>query len=145
MSRWLYNGKELPILPTSDLPYAFITEITLINTTYYTLYLCESAYAAYHTGLDGTWSVLAEGVLKSGMIKASATEWGTLTAYGSPLVQICSYDSGIVLWSNHSFPGPNGEDWITASDPVPVQPYTPNPAAMLMGFQLGTAIRRNRT
>ena len=144
MSRWLYNGKDLPILPASDLPYAFIVETTILGITYYTLYLCESAYAAYHTGLDGAWSVIAEGVLKSERITESATEWGTLTAVGSPMVQICSYDSDIVLWSNHSFPGPNGEDWIAASDPVPVSPVKINPAALLETFFKGQAIRRSR-
>lgn len=33
---------------------------------------------------------------------------------------------------------------LETSDPVPVSTYTPNPAAMLMGFQLGAAIRRMR-
>lgn len=48
------------------------------------------------------------------------------------------------IWANHNILNEDGTLYLAASDPVPVQPYTPNHAAMSMGFQLGAAIRTMR-
>lgn len=118
---WLYNGVRLPKIPEFEgYEYMAITSYTLLNTTYYNLYLCQSMYAGYHTTGDGDWHLLAEGVLRTGAITAGATEWPTPEATGSNIVDIGEYGSDVIVWCNHSFNGPNGEEWINASEPVPV-------------------------
>lgn len=46
-----------------------------------------------------------------------------------------------IIWCNTDIVGEDGTLYLAASDPVPVSPVmVRNPAAMLIGFQLGTAI-----
>lgn len=50
-----------------------------------------------------------------------------------------------IRWANYDLYKDDGTLYLAASEPVPVGPVTVrNPAAMLMGFQLGAAIRRMR-
>lgn len=122
---YLYNGVRLPKLPEWDrgvYPFAAITKTTILNTTSYCLYVAQSMYTDYYTEGDGGWRLLADGGLKSASISTSATEWPDPKAVaGFPTrLSVDTYSHNGVLWSNHSFYGPNGEEWITASDPVPV-------------------------
>ena len=120
---YLYNGVRLPKLPEWDrgaYPYAYITTSTVLGITYYTLNICTSMYTAIHTDYTDEWTLFAEGTVLTTKIKESATEWGAPEVYYEGKMTVCEYGSDYVMWSNHSFYGENGEEWITASVPVPV-------------------------
>ena len=124
---YLYNGVRLPKLPEWDreaYPYAYISKSGTGTRTTYCLSICTSLYTSVDEDGD-SWSLYAEGCLKSvtGIAPAliDATEWSQLDPYNNGnKYKVCNYDSDYVFWSDHSFSGPNGEEWITASDPVPV-------------------------
>ena len=119
---YLYNGVRLPKLPEWDktaYPYAYIVQATGLGKTSYTLCVCASMIAEHQEGTEN-WGLFATNVMKTKAIKTDATEWPVLTFYREARFKLCNYPSDYVFWCNHSFDGPNGEEWITASDPVPV-------------------------
>lgn len=135
---YLYNGVRLPKLPEWDrekYPYAVLTgsgsSIVPYKISFYRdLFVIHDG----NYGADN-WSLLVNGDdCLTSTIKSSETEWPALTTkpltgnntadnYGVEVPykrRLCNYDSDYIFWSNHSFPGPNGEEWITESEPVPV-------------------------
>lgn len=142
---YLYNGVRLPKLPEWDrekYPYAYITVSESYNYTSVTLRLYQSMFTAINADWSGGWELLGDGddyseakltyKTADGIADTTWSDFKT-TAFtfvlGTVVVdgvtkqyraRICTYPSDDVVWSNHSFSGPNGEDWITASEPIPV-------------------------
>lgn len=140
----LYNGVELPDIEsvyTPELkathPYAFITELKAASLARYTLHLCASMYTKIHTDYTNEWALFAVDVLTTN-IMLSETEWRTLEVYYNGTMKVCDYGSDYVMWSNHSFYGEYGEEWITATDPVPVED------AFAKGYKTGAELRKKR-
>jgi hypothetical protein len=139
---YLYNGVRLPdIYKVYTLevqkthPFAVLTGSGSVLSPYKVafyreLFVVHDAYMG-----EDDWSLLVNGDdYLTTTTKSTDTEWSVLSTNtlagnlsadnnGIPVqykMRLCSYASDYVLWSNHSFPGPNGEEWITASDHVPV-------------------------
>lgn len=138
---YLYNGVQLPPLPKEwnpkTHPFAYILKTTILNTTTYTLTLRRDMFTAGNDAYTvGNWELLDYGDYLTATIKpATQTEWselkpstptgavGTVEVNGEVrqyTARIATYDKNSFVWINHSFNGPNGEEWIMASDPVPV-------------------------
>lgn len=135
---YLYNGVKLPPLPDYNkkaYPYAYITKTTILNTTKYTLTLRRSMFTASNDAFTaGNWELLGYGNYLTATINPrTQTEWselelntpsfvtGTVEVNGETMpytARIATYDKNSFVWINHSFNGPNGEEWITASEPV---------------------------
>ena len=136
---YLYNGVQLPALPEWDketYPYAYICHTSILGNYKYTLTPSQKMFVAHDPAYsEDDWSLLSHGNYLTATAKETDTVWssfeehipnnvvGTVEVNGETVPyskRICNYDSDYVFWSNHSFNGPNGAEWITASDPVPV-------------------------
>lgn len=133
---YLYNGVKLPAVPETELPYMAIRWTSL--STRYELFLFQEC--EHGASSSGVWCV--------GNLSTAATAYYAKTdseawvAFDNTAKSI-SVDS--VKWANFDVLNEDGSVFLKASEPVPVDPVTArNPAAMAMGFQLGTAIRRMR-
>lgn len=143
---YLYNGAELPARPQRDetlYPNELISYD--LDTGVYTLV----QYSGAVVKVDSSWS-------------AHPDRWTSEEEDVRHLWQDLDGDSwsdaepslwlltggiyGKIIWSAQDiYNRTDGTLYLAASDPVPVGPVTAqNSAAMLMGFQLGTAIRRMR-
>ena len=130
---FLYNSVELPALPKFDDPYAFIGGAPIGG---YTLYVTKTP--TYYKG-----GYISPAPALAFRCNPPFTEWKEATEKTEDT------NSGVFgVWANHDvvYTSDTGAEtlYLAASDPVPVSTHTPNPSAMLMGFQLGAAIRRMR-
>lgn len=134
-----YNGVVLPKLPEWDktvYPYAVMTESTVASITKYEVRFYRELFAIHDAKFgEDNWSLLINGDdYLTTTIRSTGAEWSALSAKaltGNLIadnngievqyrLRLCNYDSDYVLWSNHTFNGPNREKWIVASDPIPV-------------------------
>lgn len=139
--KYLYNGVELPALPEWDktaYPYAFIVSQGSIH-------LCISPNEPY---IRESTSVLTGNLVHTLKFREDTTvkRWYANEAGEWEAVTDDDFDTSSVVpaptWSNFDLLKEDGPLYLAASEPVPVTAR--NPAAMLAGFQLGTAIRRMR-
>ena len=147
---YLYNGWEFPALPKLDddkkeaFKYALIIAkdqrgaVMFFDTPVY--------FNGYELGNTNLPKVAAheDFAILSKSYTSESNAWGTdftenqYSASGT-------WFSRPIIWANFDILNADGSVYLAASEPVPVGSVTArNPAAMLMGFQLGTAIRRMR-
>lgn len=150
MSKYLYNGDELPALPDyndSIYKYLCIRKATdYIGGYSYTLYAFTGVeYFMYDNTM---WLIeFSESNHLAWKYDKSEETWGKPFVDSSPdpeLIPRYGVATKLLSWANFDVLNKDGSVFLKASDPVPVSTYTPNPAAMLAGFQLGAAIRRMR-
>lgn len=162
---YLYNGVELPALPEWDkskYPYAYI--VTDPDGTWVLLRVCNARTVIRYKE-RGPYYILPFGENKG-------FDWHYTSGYGWHIPQAGLEiteeelnnpngkeftDSGnvgqmieqygellkVMQWSNFNILNEaDGTIYLAASEPVPV--HHRNPSAMLLGFQVGRAIRRMR-
>lgn len=142
----LYNGIPLPAMPEHEHPNAYIyysPGLGAISPAKYCLLFTTEPY--YGVSSDGKYCIGRQ----IGDIKYVAfepiTDESTWGSKAESTTQGVENPVGTVVWANFDVLNEDGSVFLKASDPVPVGPVTDrNPAAMLMGFQLGAAIRRMR-
>ena len=143
---WLYNDKQFPKLP--EVPgheFAFITPPTY-HATYALiseLYLCSSKpyqknYLYWENGCSYQKYIIP--ALAGGGMNPAYSEWifqkdGTVEPGG--------FLAEVPTWANEPIYRKDGTLYLAASDPVPVPQL--NPAALMQGYMVGQAVRRNRT
>ena len=134
-----YNGTILPKLPEWDrsvYPFAVLTKRSMLSQTEWKVSIYREMFAIHDAnhGVDAFSLLVAGDDYLTATLGYTATEWPALSTTSftgnntadndgtdvSYKQRLCDYDSDYVRWSNHSFNGPNGEEWIVASDPVPV-------------------------
>ena len=128
---YLYNGVELPALPEWDktkYPYAVITQH--LGGTQYWLKIFSKPVV----------DRVGYGKCRQATCISTSTAWGDFTEetdFGEDGTTIT-----LIVWTNHDVYLADRTLYMAASDPIPV--IQRNPSAMLLGFQVGQAIRRMR-
>ena len=130
---YLYNGTKLPVLPNE--PYQYAVMRTFRNSVL--LYFSETRPYSYVLDDGITVAIRADGEVQSYTCDSSADGWdkGIVSSY------LYFYETEF-LWTNTDILAEDGTVAFAASDPTPVTQR--NPSAMLLGFQVGQAIRRMR-
>lgn len=148
MANYLYNGVRLPALPEYDktaYPYAIILTPSWSPDDYELLiskvapYVTSDKYFRINGEVKG--DVLRYEKGSTGWVHNSYTDAlkGVIYATEPPSVY-CT-----VCWSNHNVLNEDGSVYLSASDPIPVNPApTLDPTALLMGWQVGNKIARQR-
>lgn len=146
MANYLYNGVELPALPTWDkttYPYAVIVEKyktqglppNLVKITWYELYICDKEIQAISDNVCGAFD--------TSYTKSQCTDgvWGD---FAEPQ-HSDSLGLSDVIWTYKTIYRSDGTIWLAASDPIPVTTApAPDAASMLMGRLVGRAIAGQR-
>ena len=131
MADFLYNGVgPLPKLPEVE-GYALLCK----RLGFYTVFFFNS-YEFEENSETGRWEISIPGGNQMYQI-ISGDEW---TKQVSTDARNIEYD--IILWANFDVIGQDGSVYLAASEPVPVT--TINPSALMQGFFVGDAIKRNR-
>lgn len=130
---YLYNGVQLPGLPKTDLPYAYISKLSTDGYSY-SLRISAEKHEVTSTG-HSSISIGGENYV----LRDNGTEWESTT--NTLLV------TGIVEWANfdvlyNSAQGNlAGTLYLSASNPVPVGKPITDPLSFAMGWQLGQRLR----
>lgn len=162
MGNYLYNGVPLPVLPDTGLQYAAIwrksTDLIVDPVRYGLVVSSEPIYWVDGSSVDSLGVISAANTISfEANVYAdvpNATEWVEVSRNEN-------YTGGVnegydALWANHdvfvcTYSSLLNKYTVTetlyldASDPVPVSPVPQlNPAALMQGYMVGQAIRRNR-
>lgn len=144
MANYSYNGVVLPALPTWDAstyPYALVAwryagDTEEVGDKEYLLLLQDSKETV---DADGKYMTYYE----SGVFyRANNGTWES--------VSLESYEALCIAWANYdvyyldSVEEVGGTLYLTASEPVPVSTWTPDPASLLMGYRVGQILRAMR-
>lgn len=146
---YLYNGVELPDINTVwtdkvTYPNAMIFVSTETNwgtglTETYT-YLWFLDNPPYVGRSDGTAGSLSGGAIIQSY-RLMGGNWEYYATHKWPQAFFYNFDS--IIWTNYDLLDAAGTLYLSASDPIPVNPApTLDPSAMLMCWQVGNRIRQ---
>ena len=151
MANYLYNGVPQPDINTVwvdkvTYPHAVMTTNSRDNTVYY-LWLISKQTSIYGESGNEVWGV-QEGNASCAIYRSRAQgAWEAANVFGSGVNTRDDfggyYISGYTpVWSNHDILNEDGSVYLSASEPIPVNPApTLDPTALLMGWQVGNRIR----
>ena len=152
MANYLYNCIELPQLPESDLPHAYIYDAISFGTSTELLFTENPvAIAENNVGVGDFVHTLVPCRLTQYRLRGGVWELDrdvTQPTYYGPSNQVVPIWSNTdISWctdGNGSQPIVSENLYLAASDPVPVNVNPPDPLSLVMGYRVGCAIRANR-
>ena len=138
MSNYLYNGVELPALPEWDktlYPYAVLWTETVNSSGALSgiyVFACDHPviYDPTTYKISSTVGAKYYAIRKLYAFNGTEKEWqntgeGTLSGNYATLGPSYGGYTKTLIWSNHDVYDPSGNLYLTASDPVPVEPEAP--------------------
>ena len=138
---YLYNGVELPALPESELPNAYITH-SLTNGSYL---LFASDNKAYRWEEQNVVAFFDGGKYKVYLFENDNWAYKNEVEFINSAT-ISDDATATVIWANSDIYSRFGESvlYLAASDPIPVSSFTPDPISMTMGWLVGRRIAGQR-